>query len=95
MTEAELLAAVRELCDRHGILCFHVYDSRKTAGTGYPDCTLVGQSLMWAELKSATGNPRTEQLIWKYRIIAAGGRWELWRPADLESGHIERVLSLL
>lgn len=94
--EAELLQEVLRLAELHGLMSFHVYDSRKATGTGYPDLTLVGhQGVIWAELKDQYGTLSTEQVSWRYSLIAAGQRCLVWRPSDLESGKIESELSAL
>lgn len=96
MSDRDFLRTIYQICAERGILVFHSGDSRTDMGKGYPDLTLIGRNgAMWAELKGSMGSLTTEQVLWKYRIIAAGGKWELWRPADLDSGHIEQVLSLL
>ena len=96
MSEAELLAEVLRLADLYGLMSFHLYDSRKATGTGYPDLTLVGhQGVIWAELKDVAGTLSPAQVSWRYSLIAAGQRCLVWRPSDLESGLIESELSAL
>lgn len=95
MTEDELLGEVIALCDEYGVLWFHDYDSRRDV-PGFPDLVLAGMSqLLFAELKSAYGQLRPGQTTWRYRLMAAGQQYELWRPADLASGHIESVIKHL
>jgi hypothetical protein len=96
MTEAQLLAEVLRLAEMHGLNAFHVYDSRKATGTGYPDLTLVGPlGVLWAELKDQYGILSPEQVSWRYALIASGQSYALWRPSDLESGLIESELRCL
>ena len=60
-------------------------------GAGYPDLTMVrGKRLIFAELKSAKGEPSEDQMIWLALLDHAGAEAYLWRPADIES--IERIL---
>jgi hypothetical protein len=91
VTEAELSEQVRAACQRLGLLHFHPYDSRRSQ-PGFPDWTILGGSLLFAELKSATGTLASEQQAWRYRLQAAGQRWVLWRPEHWQSGEIIRTL---
>lgn len=94
MTEDELLAAVLLLAGRLRLLAAHVEDSRALrAGAGFPDLVLAGPGgILFAELKSASGDLSTAQRRWRWMIQAAGGRWRLWRPAHWEAGLIEREM---
>jgi hypothetical protein len=82
MTEAVLLRLVVAAAVRRGILVFHSGDSVRDIGPGFPDLCLVSRRLLFAELKSATGSLSPDQVTWKYRLLAAGHRWVLWRPVD-------------
>jgi hypothetical protein len=82
LTEAELLVAVVRAAQVRGLLVFHVSDSRRAYGAGFPDLCIVGRSLMFVELKSAAGRLKPDQVTWRYRLLAAGQQWRLWRPAD-------------
>jgi hypothetical protein len=96
MSEAELLTEVLKLCVGMGYPAFHVYDSRYSTGTGFPDLTIVAPGgVIFAELKNQTGWLRKEQTIWRDRLRLAGATWFLWRPADLRSGEIQSVLEHL
>jgi hypothetical protein len=96
MTEAELLAAVLALADEADVLAFHAFDGRRCYGAGFPDLVLAGtKRTMLVELKAPHRALRPEQQLWRYRLIACGELYEVWRPADLESGHIERTLQSL
>jgi hypothetical protein len=91
--ENDLLAAVLAIADAHDVLCFHSGDSRRDASRGFPDLVLAGtRRTIFVELKSRYGSLRPEQTHWRYRLIACGELWEVWRPADLESGHIQRTI---
>lgn len=101
MTEIELLYAVTSgsrkqpgLCVRLGVRWYHAYDSRRSV-PGWPDLVLIGQGIIYRELKSATGTLRPDQRDWRDMLRAAGADWAIWRPADLESGRIEAELRAL
>lgn len=92
MTEDELLSAVTGCAAGLGVSAFHVPDSRRVVtGRGFPDLVLVGRRCLFAELKSADGELSPDQVRWKYKLIAAGQRWVLWRPADWP-GRIKREI---
>lgn len=91
MTEAELQRAVEKLCDKYSLLFFHDRDSRKNP-PGLPDLVIVGNVVLWVELKSATGTLKPEQRTWRYALEDAGQQYRLWRPSDLANGTIEETL---
>lgn len=93
MTEQELLAAVAKLCDEYKLFWYHSTDSRKDYGCmGFPDLIITGTSVIFAELKTNWGQMSGTQTNWRYRLIAAGANYYLWRPRDLENGTIEEIL---
>lgn len=93
MTEAQFQAKVEELCDKYSILYHHCKDGRKCDGKGLPDLILVGTIVLFAELKTEVGVMSTDQRKWKWAIEGAtNGYHEVWRPADLHGGVIERIL---
>ena len=92
MTEQQLLAAVTEMAGYLGIFCYHTHDSRRS-DPGFPDLVLAGtRGVIFAELKTETGRVSHFQAQWRWRLLAAGAAWRLWRPADLQSGEILREL---
>ena len=79
LAESDLLERVRRL--------FHVYDSRKAIGAGFPDCVLTHpqqRRVIFAELKRPGQNPTPQQEAWLAALHAAGCEVAVWRPADLE-----------
>lgn len=92
MTEDDLMEAIRAGCQALHLDVFHVHDSRRSWGPGYPDLTIVGRRLVFAECKSETGELSPFQSRWGRRLQAAGQAWYLWRPSDLISGDVTRVL---
>lgn len=92
MTEKELLGAVLIFARVLGILAYHEYDSRRS-DPGFPDVVLAGKrGVLFAELKTEDGQLTHAQTGWRWRLVAAGASWRLWRPADLESGEILEAL---
>jgi hypothetical protein len=95
MTEAQLQAAVTDLCKLYGIWWYHTHDSRKSV-PGWPDLALCGpKGLIFRELKSQRGRLRPEQQAWGDRIRQCGQDWNVWRPDDLHSGRIIRELQAI
>jgi hypothetical protein len=92
VTEAQLQAEVLALAQGLGLLVFHSTDSRRDVGPGFPDLIVLGSALLAAETKSETGELSPDQRRWKWRLLAAGCRWVLWRPSDWHSGIIETTL---
>lgn len=95
LSESQLLTAVLSLCEKYRLLVFHSTDSRRDIGCGYPDLTILGKQLLFAELKSNAGYMRPEQTAWKYALKSAGVTHHVWRPDDLADGTIERALKSL
>lgn len=64
-------------------------------GKGFPDLTLVrvrDQRLVFVELKAEDGRLSVEQEDVLMTLTAAGQECHVWRPSDLDSGEITRVL---
>ena len=94
-SEAQFQRAVVALARTRGWYVFHVRDSRRGLGAGYPDLTLVhprtGQLLL-AELKSATGRVSPDQHRWLAALRLGGHTAVVWRPEDMQTGAIGRAL---
>lgn len=90
MTEAQLQAKIVYRAQELSILAFYVPDSRKVTTTGFPDLVLAGRhGVIFAELKSASGAMRADQITWKYTLLSSGQKWRLYRPGDWTTGVIE------
>lgn len=95
MTEADLLAAVIELAEKHQVLWFHDFDPRRDP-PGFPDLVLAGlYHLAFWELKDDYKPLSPHQTEWRYRLLGAGTDFGIRRPADFESGLIEREIKAL
>lgn len=95
LTERQLQDNITGLCRWLGLLCYHTHDSRNSSA-GFPDLVIVGTSVIFAELKSATSDMTKAQTAWADAISEAGnGCHFLWRPADWWSGAIRTQLEAL
>lgn len=87
-----LEANLRRLMAKYGIWGFH---PRNSIGSekGWVDWVLLGPAgAIFAELKSESGQPSTEQRKVGYMLRACGLRYVLWRPSDFYAGRIESAL---
>jgi len=92
ITERSLQASITELCQLLGIAWYHTYDSRRSR-RGWPDLVFCGsRGFMTRELKAETGHLTDAQAEWGRMLTAVGVSWDVWRPADLLSGRVEREL---
>lgn len=91
MTEAQFQAAVVKLCRFYGL---HYHHQRYSIGSaaGWPDLTIAGRTLLFRELKRDGKNPTPAQAGWGETLRKAGADWDVWRPADLASGRVNREL---
>lgn len=67
-----------------GWLQYHTYDSTHSP-KGFPDLVLVHTTVprvLFAELKSETGEVTPEQEEWLRRLARSGNEVYLWRPSD-------------
>jgi hypothetical protein len=94
MPERELQALVAELCRVLGLAHFHAQNPRGMTA-GWPDSVIVGQRVLYRELKSQTGQLSPEQRAVGATLKAAGADWKVWRPRDWLTGGIETELRLL
>lgn len=96
MTEAMLQSSVLELCRTYRLLAFHVYDSRRSAGIGFPDLCIAGPGgVVFAELKNDVLAPTPEQMTWLGMLVEGGAEAYLWRPEQWLDGTIAAVLARL
>ncbi len=95
VTEKMFLQQVIDLAHLTGWLVFHVHDSRRCPGPGFPDLTLVHpqRGFLMAELKSATGRLSPAQAAWLDALHAAGVEVAVWRPGDLDGAIVARLTS--
>lgn len=82
-TEAEFQRRVMDEARRRNWLAYHTRDSRRSE-PGFPDTVMVRAGrVVFAELKSAVGQPTDEQAKWLAALRAVEGiEVYLWRPKD-------------
>jgi len=84
-------AHVRRLMKDLGLWGFHPFDSRRSK-EGWPDWTIIGNRIIYRELKTEKGKVTPAQQAVGDILTAAGGDWTVWHPSDLYSGRIAREL---
>jgi hypothetical protein len=95
VTEAELQSDILDLARRCNWLAFHVRDSRKSTGPGFPDLVLVHKTtgrVIWAELKDEKGRVSAKQAEWLAALQAGGHTAGVWRPRHWHAGLIQNAL---
>ena len=95
MSEAELEGGIRTiLADLPSLRWYHTRDSRRSP-SGFPDLVIVGERVIYRELKTAKGKVTAAQAEWLHALVMAEQDACVWRPADLLSGLIGRKLAAL
>lgn len=95
MTEAQFQATVIAMCKLLGVASYHPFFSRRSSA-GWPDLALCGNhGFILRELKTEKGRLTRDQQEWGSRLKNAGVSWDIWRPADLHSGRIQRELEAI
>ena len=89
ITEKQFEAQVRQMAKMFGWLYYHTFLS-KWSSAGFPDCVFVRERVIYAELKSETGQPTPEQYEWLEALADAGQEVYLWRPSDFDE--VARIL---
>jgi len=87
VTEAQLLARVREVAKRLGYMTYHVFNARKSE-PGFCDLVLAQahHPVIFTELKTTEGHLAPAQRLWRDALQASTGvEYYLWRPSDLEA----------
>jgi len=93
LTEQQLQDLVMAMCRALGLYAYHTYNSRKCA-PGFPDLVIIGERVLWRELKSwqPSRRPTSAQLKVLSGLSHAGQDVAVWRPADWFSGRIKAQL---
>ena len=83
ITEKQFEGQVKDLAKLWGWKYYHTWRSIHSPA-GFPDCVFARERIIWAELKTETGQPTLEQYEWLAALAAAGQEVYLWRPDDIE-----------
>ena len=95
MTEAHFQGSVISVCKLFGVAWFHPHYSERSV-PGWPDLAICGtRGFLLRELKTEMGKLTSEQEKWGDLLKLAGQNWDVWRPADLHSGRIQRELQAI
>ena len=84
MTEKAFQSDVMRVAKMLGWLCYHTYDSRRSA-SGFPDLVLVRERVLFRELKVGKNKLSQSQELWRDSIMDTGGDWAEWRETDMET----------
>lgn len=96
MTEPQLQLSILDLCRHHRLLAFHIRDSRRNIGVGFPDLVIAGiGGVIFRELKNDTLQPTPEQMTWLGTLAEGGADAKLWRPDAWHSYEIAETLTRL
>ena len=83
MTEKAFQSDVMRVAKMLGWLCYHTYDSRRSA-SGFPDLVLVRERVLFRELKVGKNKLSQSQELWRDSIMDTGGDWAEWRETDMD-----------
>jgi len=89
ITEKQFQEQIKELAKLFGYEYYHTWRSFHSP-SGFPDVCMVRLEpeprLIFAELKSETGQPTASQWLWLYILQQVGKPVEcyLWRPSDFD-----------
>lgn len=85
MSEAKLLAHVREHAEKNGWLVYHTHDSRRSE-PGFPDIVAVRPNVvLFSELKRETEKLKPPQVAWRELLMRATRiDYHEWRPSDMD-----------
>jgi len=94
VSERDFQRSVTQLCDWLHLDWWHPLNSRGMR-PGWPDLVIVGNGVIYRELKTESGVISAEQQRVGNRLTQAGANWAIWRPRDLRNGVIETQLRQL
>ena len=104
ISEKQLERAIVEMARFYHWMVFHARPAQTQKGwrtpvaydgKGFPDLTLVGARVVFAEIKAKGGKLSPDQIRWREQIQKAGGEWYLWTPTEWEAGEVQSIASAL
>ncbi len=81
--EKDLEQFVHDTARTFGLLYYHTYRSRFSE-PGFPDCIILGKTMLVVELKDTGKNPTLAQHNWLNAFGMIGIEVRLWHPEDKE-----------
>jgi hypothetical protein len=91
MSEAALEENVRVACRDLGLMYYHTHRAQHSPA-GFPDDVIVGNRVIYRELKRQREKPSPAQQEWLDRLEAVGEDVGVWRPSDWLDGTIIETL---
>ena len=93
--EADVQAAIIDLCRRLGLLVFHDNDPRRNVA-GFPDLLIVGfGSILWVELKTDRNEPTADQRVWLAALAEGGADVRVYRTSQWKTGDLAEELKAI
>ena len=89
-----LLGQIREICGWLGLYSYTTHDSRRSPA-GWPDLTIVGEWVMFREVKTGAGKPTKAQQAVMHRLRTARADVDVWQDTDWTAGRIQSELFAL
>lgn len=87
MREKALEQHVADACKTLRLLRYHTHRAQHSPA-GFPDDVIVGNAILYRELKREGEKPSPAQQEWLDRLAALGQDVGVWRPTDWFSGRI-------
>lgn len=87
VNEDQFQRRILDYCAFKQLKVYHVArsDIGRVTSSGFPDLVIVGDRIIFVELKSDKGRLSAAQAGWANAISAAGGDHYLWRPSDWDT----------
>lgn len=80
-------------CKSRGLIVNYHKADRLSPVRGWPDLEIVGEDVLYRELKSMTRGLTVTQRRVGSKLSNAGQNWGVWRPIDWWDGTIDHQLS--
>lgn len=89
-SESVFQSNVGSYATRRGALHYHTHNSERSEG-GFPDSVIVGNYIMFRELKSDSDSARVspKQRLWIEKLESVGADVGVWWPIDWETGKVQ------
>jgi len=76
----------RQVKDAASLFRHEYYHTQRSqwSPAGFPDCVMVRETVIYAELKSEKGKLSEDQRRWLLALCRAGQRVFVWKPSNLD-----------